>query len=479
MEGMDADYYEILGVDHDASHEEIKKAYRTAMRDAHPDKPSGGAWQFRMVQTAWRTLGNEDKRRLYDERLKGPSNSQPAPEQASQPSQETQQEAPEPQQPQTSQSPQTSAQPSGTQQSSVSPQPPPRDPTAPDIDDVLNMQQAPASEPSPVQHEEAPQPIENIHLKKWKFIPSLQNTLYLLIGGLAFALVMSGANYLLLSDFTEFEPALIFAGVGFAALGIITRLIASNSQVNIAGVVMMILGVLVPIIPMLIDDQYQGGMYLFSTFGIGIGIGVSAYGGEGFSKNLKLTKLIPTKMLRQSRVFGTPIGASVEESVVMRNLADQITPITQTVNGTFLLHVSGTPINENEITHTKMVVLHGNTVCLVSFIGSEPGMFDVDQTGNIIRTSAISGQMHIENYNPMVLQGVSVIEKEYKNLDVYSLVVIAGQPGSQTPNENKGKTIITTEYDAVKDLKELFNEEETVVRRDVIHHYLPAITSTG
>ncbi len=67
---MTDDFYKILGVSKDASQEEIKKAYRKLARKWHPDLNPGNQdaeKKFKDVSRAYEALGNEDKRKLYDE----------------------------------------------------------------------------------------------------------------------------------------------------------------------------------------------------------------------------------------------------------------------------------------------------------------------------------------------------------------------------------------------------------------------------
>jgi len=59
------DYYSTLGVDRNASPEEIKRAYRKLASQHHPDKGGDNA-KFQDIQVAYDTLGNPDKRAQYD-----------------------------------------------------------------------------------------------------------------------------------------------------------------------------------------------------------------------------------------------------------------------------------------------------------------------------------------------------------------------------------------------------------------------------
>ncbi|HIF04138.1 MAG TPA: J domain-containing protein [Candidatus Poseidoniales archaeon] len=63
------DYYEVLGVDRDASEAELKKAFRSLARRHHPDKnpdDPDAEQQFKEVQEAFAMLSNADQRRQYD-----------------------------------------------------------------------------------------------------------------------------------------------------------------------------------------------------------------------------------------------------------------------------------------------------------------------------------------------------------------------------------------------------------------------------
>lgn len=65
------DYYDILGVDSDASAKEIKKAYRDLARKYHPDRNPDKAdaeERFKEIQEAYSVLSDKEKREEYDAR---------------------------------------------------------------------------------------------------------------------------------------------------------------------------------------------------------------------------------------------------------------------------------------------------------------------------------------------------------------------------------------------------------------------------
>jgi molecular chaperone DnaJ len=75
-EWFEKDYYKTLGIEPGASAKEITKAYRKLARDLHPDKNPGDAVaeeRFKDVAAAYDVLGDEAKRKEYDEvRAMGP-----------------------------------------------------------------------------------------------------------------------------------------------------------------------------------------------------------------------------------------------------------------------------------------------------------------------------------------------------------------------------------------------------------------------
>src|SRR5258706_6763452 len=63
------DYYEILGVARDASHDDIKKSYRKLAHQYHPDvsKDPAGEEKFKEIAEAYETLKSPDRRAAYDQ----------------------------------------------------------------------------------------------------------------------------------------------------------------------------------------------------------------------------------------------------------------------------------------------------------------------------------------------------------------------------------------------------------------------------
>lgn len=63
---MGKDYYNILGVDKNASQEEIKKAFRKKAHQHHPDK-GGDEVKFKEANEAFQVLGDPEKRKQFDQ----------------------------------------------------------------------------------------------------------------------------------------------------------------------------------------------------------------------------------------------------------------------------------------------------------------------------------------------------------------------------------------------------------------------------
>ena len=64
------DYYELLGVDRNASEDEVKKAYRRLALKYHPDRNSGDKQaeeRFKEISEAYQVLADSEKRARYDQ----------------------------------------------------------------------------------------------------------------------------------------------------------------------------------------------------------------------------------------------------------------------------------------------------------------------------------------------------------------------------------------------------------------------------
>lgn len=61
-----SDYYKILGVDKNASKDEIKKAFHKLAHKYHPDKKGGDEKKFKEINEAYHVLSDESKRSAYD-----------------------------------------------------------------------------------------------------------------------------------------------------------------------------------------------------------------------------------------------------------------------------------------------------------------------------------------------------------------------------------------------------------------------------
>ena len=71
-----ANYYEILGVDKNATQSEIKSAYRKLVKEYHPDLHPGDetcATKFKEINEANETLSDPEKRKKYDFELEHPN----------------------------------------------------------------------------------------------------------------------------------------------------------------------------------------------------------------------------------------------------------------------------------------------------------------------------------------------------------------------------------------------------------------------
>ncbi|CUG94092.1 DNA-J chaperone, putative [Bodo saltans] len=66
--GPQTDYYRVLGVKNDSSHDEIKAAYKKLALEFHPDRntAAGAEDKFKQISEAYSVVGNKSKRKDYD-----------------------------------------------------------------------------------------------------------------------------------------------------------------------------------------------------------------------------------------------------------------------------------------------------------------------------------------------------------------------------------------------------------------------------
>jgi curved DNA-binding protein CbpA len=59
-------YYKILGINDNASNDDIKRAYKKLAIKYHPDKPGGNNEKFKLISQAFNILRDPIKRKQYD-----------------------------------------------------------------------------------------------------------------------------------------------------------------------------------------------------------------------------------------------------------------------------------------------------------------------------------------------------------------------------------------------------------------------------
>jgi curved DNA-binding protein CbpA len=72
---VELDYYQLLGVSYSATHAEITRAYRAAIKQIHPDRQSpaaraGAEERAKQLNRAFTTLSKPELRRHYDQRIR-------------------------------------------------------------------------------------------------------------------------------------------------------------------------------------------------------------------------------------------------------------------------------------------------------------------------------------------------------------------------------------------------------------------------
>src|ERR1700679_1333034 len=73
-EWFDKDYYKALGLTSSATDKEITRAYRKLAKQFHPDSNPGSEERFKEISVAYDVLGDDVKRKEYDEvRRLGPA----------------------------------------------------------------------------------------------------------------------------------------------------------------------------------------------------------------------------------------------------------------------------------------------------------------------------------------------------------------------------------------------------------------------
>jgi DnaJ-class molecular chaperone len=64
---MVVDYYQVLGLDRDATEDDIKRAFKKKALIHHPDKKGGDAEVFKQLNEAYAVLSDPNKKRVYDQ----------------------------------------------------------------------------------------------------------------------------------------------------------------------------------------------------------------------------------------------------------------------------------------------------------------------------------------------------------------------------------------------------------------------------
>ncbi len=69
------DYYAVLGIDRNATQDDVRKAYRNLAKKYHPDvnKSPGSEERYKEINEAYEVLKDSDKRQRYESVERGPN----------------------------------------------------------------------------------------------------------------------------------------------------------------------------------------------------------------------------------------------------------------------------------------------------------------------------------------------------------------------------------------------------------------------
>lgn len=448
------DYYEILGVEQDSSQEEIDKAFRKARRDHHPDRSSTGAWAFRLVETAYETLKDPDRRKSYDEQQRTGGSSTPTPPPT--PPQNTQQ----------SQSTQN------TQSTTPQRSDPPKHPQNPYSSSAPQQAQTAQAQVDVVQY--ADYQDERTNLEKFNFSPKATAYLPQLLIGLG--LVAVGV----LGTFATWITTRIPSVSAFIALAFTLIAVGIYSQKgkmehsSIASGIFLVLGWFI-----IGFAYYKNGepidypVFLIFHLLYMIGGVMALYFITKVMEIQELNKRISVKLLKEARIFGEVASPNPHEAVILRNVSTTVAPITSVKDGSFLLHIDGLKIDEERYP-SNMVVVRGHKAAFINCIIGQPGEYGLSPDGNIVRIIQ-GGITHIENNNPKAIEGVNTFKHKMKNVEAKTfVVVITPTPGPVKGFANEHSTIVSRQ-DVLKALVEYFEEPVDIVRRDVFDFLIPSL----
>lgn len=354
------DYYEILGVEPAAPSDTIKRAYRRQSAVSHPDK-GGSVGTFRLVQIAYETLADPDRRTIYDRAR-------------------------------------TAATPQEAQAQHQPPPPPP--PSTPgrstgDSEASRNSRESPAdageypfakpkAEPTAADSSPAPT-IPRRELAAAPVTPGYRRGLLplLLCAALDLALLFAAfANWpappvpvLFLLVSAVGAPLCVWLGgrpdlvalrwppvAAFAALAGGFAVAAWRTRAE-------------PTMPVLVA---LGAGHLIVTLLAGISWRI-------WRRTRRLNAIVPRSQLAGALVFGTPgAGLSAAAAVPVREVAERLFTLAHNTSGMSVLHLAGLPAGD-QLTAADHVVLAGTKVAVVVTYPVPPARtYSFDGYGNLL-----------------------------------------------------------------------------------------------